>query len=148
MSENPIRRLMAIFSHPDDETVIAPLLARYAREGASVHLVIATDGRLGTNPWGLPPGDELAAARAEEARCSCRELGVQPPILLGIHDQGVVAELEHLAVEITRLWTELQPDVVITWGPEGLYGHPDHRRGLHPAGTDQPFRPADRVDRR
>ena len=66
MNPNAIQRLMAIFSHPDDETVVAPILARYAREGTEVTLVIATDGRYGTNPWGLPPGDELAAARAEE----------------------------------------------------------------------------------
>lgn len=41
--------LVAIFAHPDDETLVAPALARYAREGVKVFLVIATDGRRGAN---------------------------------------------------------------------------------------------------
>ena len=43
------RTLVAVFAHPDDETLVAPALARYAREGVRVFLIIATDGRRGAN---------------------------------------------------------------------------------------------------
>jgi len=124
------RRLLAVFAHPDDETIVGPLLARYAREGAEVHLAIATDGSLGVREHaGIPAGEKLAAARAEEARCACRELGIHPPVLVGLPDGGMQEEVSKtaLAREVTRLFAEIEPDVVITWGPDGVSGHTDHR---------------------
>src|SRR6266550_4817140 len=57
------RPVLAVFAHPDDERVVAPLLARLAREGREVHLVIATDGSKGVRPHaGIPAGPQLAAA--------------------------------------------------------------------------------------
>jgi LmbE family N-acetylglucosaminyl deacetylase len=120
--------LMAVFAHPDDEVFVAPILARHAREGHNVYLVIATDGRLGVRDFaGIPAGDSLAAVRLQEARCGARELGIHPPILLGIPDAGMASHLPRFRVEIARLFAELQPDVVITFGPDGATGHPDHR---------------------
>src|SRR6266540_6002529 len=79
------RTLVAVFAHPDDETIVSPALAYYARQGARVYVVIATDGRKGVSKHaGIPAGDSLATVRAGEARCSARELGVQPPILFGL----------------------------------------------------------------
>ena len=67
--------LMAIFAHPDDESTIAPILARYAREGVKVYVVIATDGRLGVNDFsGLEAGDGLVAIRKEEMQCAADAL--------------------------------------------------------------------------
>lgn len=122
--------LLVVFSHPDDETVVSPILARYAREGVTVHLAIATDGQKGVREHaGIPSGAKLAAARAEEARCACRELGIQPPILMGIEDgaMGETGNKAALVREISRLFRELEPDVVVTWGPDGVSGHTDHR---------------------
>jgi LmbE family N-acetylglucosaminyl deacetylase len=126
---------VAIFAHPDDETLVAPALARYAREGARVFLVIATDGRRGTSRHaGIPAGDSLAKVRAAEARCSARVLGLQPPILLGFPDAGLSdfapwpgKRLDTLATRIDSILGALQPSVVVTWGPDGGYGHADHR---------------------
>src|SRR5262245_15910184 len=71
------RTLVAIFAHPDDETIVSPVLSRYAREGARVYVIIATDGRKGVSAHaGIPAGDSLAKVRAGEARCSARELGI------------------------------------------------------------------------
>lgn len=129
------RRLLAVFAHPDDEIFAGPLLAAYARRGVKVHLVIVTDGEKGTNAHAfIPAGAELAKVRAEEARCSCRALGIEPPILLGFQD-GELGQatkppggpLAKVAGEIGRIFKELRPDAVVTWGPEGGYGHPDHR---------------------
>lgn len=122
------RTLVAVFAHPDDEVFVAPILARYAREGHDVYLVIATDGHLGVREFAaIPAGERLAAVRAEEARCAARELGIHPPILLGLPDAGIAAHLPRLRAEVARLFAELQPDVAITFGPDGATGHPDHR---------------------
>jgi LmbE family N-acetylglucosaminyl deacetylase len=128
--QDEARTLLAIFSHPDDETIVSPILARYAREGVAVHLAIATDGQKGVREHaGIPAGEKLATARAEEARCACEKLGIHPPILVGLED-GAMQDAENkatLAREVARLFTELKPDVVITWGPDGVSGHTDHR---------------------
>lgn len=129
------RTLVAVFAHPDDETLVAPALARYAREGAIVYLVIATDGRRGANAHaGIPAGDSLAKVRANEARCSARALGLQPPILLGFPDAGLAdfapwpgKRLDTLATRMDSVLRALRPSVVVTWGPDGGYGHSDHR---------------------
>lgn len=129
------RTLVAIFAHPDDETLVAPALARYAREGVQVFLVIATDGRLGANAHArIPAGDSLAKVRAEEARCSARALGLQPPILLGFPDAGLAdfapwpgKRLDALLTRTDSVLRALRPSVVLTWGPDGGYGHSDHR---------------------
>ena len=129
----PTKTLVAVFAHPDDESAASPLLARYAREGVKVHLIIATDGAAGGQQTSIPRGPELARARAEEARCATDALGAAPPILLGFPDGqlGNYAEDPLRLFSLTqRLHEELQrlrPDALITWGPDGGTGHPDHR---------------------
>jgi len=59
--------LVAIFAHPDDEIAVGPLLARYAREGADVRVVFATNGEKGTRITAIPAGEALGRARALEA---------------------------------------------------------------------------------
>lgn len=129
-AEDDSPTLLAIFAHPDDETSVGPLLARYAREGATVYLAIATDGQKGVREHaGIPAGAELAAQRAGEARCACKALGIEAPILIGLED-GAMGQEENKAAlirEVTRLFAELRPDAVVTWGPDGLSGHTDHR---------------------
>lgn len=129
------RTLLAIFAHPDDETSAAPVLARYAREGANVYLAIATKGEKGvTADSTIAAGEPLAAVRRSEAACACRELGLQSPIFFGLNDgelgaitrppgENIQALVEHIRETIAKL----QPDVIVTWGPEGGDGHPDHR---------------------
>lgn len=124
------RNLVAVFAHPDDERIVGPLLARYAREGHDVYLLIATDGSKGIREHaGVPAGDSLARVRAEEARCAAEALGIHPPILLGLEDAGLAsfASLERLRQELRRVLRDVKPDVIISFGPEGGTGHPDHR---------------------
>lgn len=129
------KTILAVFAHPDDETLIGPLLATYGRHGVRVQLVIVTEGEKGVAAHaGISAGPDLAKARAEEARCSCDALGIEPPILLGFKD-GELGRIsnppwEHLGQverELRLLLARLRPDVIITFGPEGAYGHPDHR---------------------
>jgi len=129
------RTLIAVVAHPDDETIVSPVLAHYAREGARVYVIVATDGRKGVAKHaGIPAGDSLAHVRAGEARCSAHELGIQPPILIGLEDAGLAVispwpgqPLDSLKKRLETIFRELRPDAVITWGPEGGYGHADHR---------------------
>jgi LmbE family N-acetylglucosaminyl deacetylase len=132
LGQTTSKTLVAVFAHADDETSVAPLLARYAREGARVHLIIVTDGAQGGANTSLPRGPELARARADEARCAATALGIQPPVLLGFPD-GALGDYTDpsLLFKLTgALQSELQrlrPDAIVTWGPDGGTGHPDHR---------------------
>src|SRR5262245_21528960 len=87
------RSLVAVLAHADDEVPIAPLLARYAREGVQVSMIIVSDGGAGSGQHGLlprpdtgPTGDALVSARVQEAECAARALGMAPPIHLGFPD--------------------------------------------------------------
>ncbi|CAN0602583.1 unnamed protein product, partial [Ectocarpus sp. 12 AP-2014] len=125
---------MAIFAHPNDETVISPVLAKYASM-ANVHIVIATDGRYGVaDHFGVSQGDSLVAIRALEMICACEKLGVYPPHFLEAKDglglngnNNFYTEIAQLKARIKRKIEELNPDIILTFGPEGDTGHPDHR---------------------
>jgi len=132
------KTLVAVLAHADDEAPVAPILARYAREGVRVYLLIASDGSQGTGFASargetLAPGQELANVRVEEARCAAQALGTQPPILLSFPDGklgdyvGDRSLIFRLTQQIAEHLQRLQPDVVLTWGPDGGVGHPDHR---------------------
>ena len=130
LSAQQSRTLVAVFAHPDDERIAGPLLARYARLGHRVYLVIVTDGSKGvTRHAGIPAGDSLAAVRALETKCAARELGIMPPIMLGLEDGGLASfeALGRMRAEMRRIFKELRPDAIISFGPEGGTGHPDHR---------------------
>ena len=125
---------MAIFAHPDDETTIGPVLAKYAAV-SDVHLVVATDGRYGvTDHGGLPAGDSLVALRKLETECACTALGINPPHFLGAKDglglnghHNFYDEVPRLKEAIANIIFELKPEVILTFGPDGDTGHPDHR---------------------
>jgi LmbE family N-acetylglucosaminyl deacetylase len=130
------RILLAVFAHPDDEATVSPVLAKYAAEGVTVYLAVATDGRLGVTPHaGIAAGDSLARVRSEELICAAEKLGIQPPITFGLQDQLKIGEgfaafqeqLRSLRDNVTRLFTTLKPDVILTWNASGWTGHPDHR---------------------
>jgi len=122
--------IVAVFAHPDDERVIGPLLSRLAREGRETHLVIATDGAKGVRDFAhLAAGTELANARVLEARCAANRLGVRQLHLLGLPDGGLASfdELGKLRSSLVAIFDSLRPAAIITFGPEGGTGHPDHR---------------------
>ena len=119
--------LMAVFAHPDDEGTIAPILAKYAREGAQVHLVTLTDGRYGSNEFNNQmEGDTLVAIRKEELKCSAAILGAKLHHL-DYHDQlraaegydGHIPQARGIIKDLNAIIGEVRPDVLITWGPDG-----------------------------
>lgn len=122
--------IMAVFAHPDDEVDVAPLLSTLAKEGNDVYLVIATKGEIGvTDHAKIPAGDSLAHVRERETICNCTVLGIKPPIMLGFGDANLKSRstLAELHRKLDSVFAAIPPDIVITWGPDGGSGHPDHR---------------------
>jgi len=129
------KSILAVFAHPDDESTIAPILAKYSREGAKVTLVIVTDGRYGVNDFhDHIAGETLVVTRKEEMKCAAEKLG-SDLIHLEYHDQlkaaegydGHVPHARDMILELKGIVDKLQPDVLITWGPDGGSTHMDHR---------------------
>ncbi|RRQ50071.1 PIG-L family deacetylase [Maribacter algicola] len=127
--------LLAVFAHPDDESTVSPILAKYAREGAKVHLVVVTDGRYGTNDFhDHKAGDELVVTRREEMKCAAALLGVEL-IHLNFHDQlragegydGHVPHAREMVKQLNDIVERIKPNAIITWGPDGGSTHMDHR---------------------
>jgi LmbE family N-acetylglucosaminyl deacetylase len=127
-------RLMAVLAHPDDESLgIGGTLAKYASEGVDVFLLTATRGD-GGRYRGYRPDDHqhpgrlaLATIREAELRAAASVLGVREVSLLEYHDQHVDrADSRQAAAGIAEHLRRVRPDVVVTFGPDGAYGHPDH----------------------
>ena len=125
---------MAVLAHPDDETLgFGGVLARYAADGVETFLVTATLGERGRY-FGHAPGtrdhpgpDALAKIREEELRAAAAVLGIRTITLLGYADGCVdQAAPDDAIAAIARELRRVQPDVVVTFGPDGAYGHPDH----------------------
>jgi LmbE family N-acetylglucosaminyl deacetylase len=125
--------MLGVFAHPDDETAIAQLLTKYSKTH-KVYIIIATDGRYGIKP-GFPTGDTLVKIREAESICACQKMGIEPPIFLGFTDgfdthMGVgkyFSQSKELKAQLTQKIRDLNPDIIITFGPDGDTGHPDHR---------------------
>jgi LmbE family N-acetylglucosaminyl deacetylase len=130
MSRTSPLKLMAILAHPDDESLgVGGTLASYAAEGVETYLVTATRGQRGWlgEPNANPGPRALGEIRERELRAAAAELGIKHLDILdyldGELDQAEPAEVTAKLVAILR---RARPDVVITFGPDGAYGHPDH----------------------
>jgi LmbE family N-acetylglucosaminyl deacetylase len=125
-----IKKMLCIFAHPDDETLgMGPAIARYAAEGVEVNLITATGGERG---WfgtpGTHPGFQvLAAMRKTELHAAAKILGIARVDRLGGLDGELdQAEPQPLLAKLVQLIREIRPQVVVSFGPDGGYGHPDH----------------------
>jgi LmbE family N-acetylglucosaminyl deacetylase len=123
-------RLLAIFPHPDDETLgMGSTLARYAAEGVETYLVCATRGERGWfDSEGPDPGFEgVARIREAELRCAAEHLGLREVSFLDYIDGDVdQANPQTIIAEIAMHIRRIEPQVVVTFSPDGAYGHPDH----------------------
>lgn len=123
-------KLLCVTAHPDDESLgLGGTLARYASEGVETHLVTATRGERGRfGDQGETPGLEVVGkTREAELRSAARVLGVQGLSFLDYCDRDLdQADPAEVISKIVWHVRHLKPHVVITFGPEGGYGHPDH----------------------
>jgi N-acetyl-1-D-myo-inositol-2-amino-2-deoxy-alpha-D-glucopyranoside deacetylase len=121
-------RLLAVFAHPDDESLACgATLARCAAEGARVSLLCATLGEAGRRSPGCSEDVCLGAVRRAELNEASRSLGIDEVILLD-HPDGSMNGVDQALFrhEIILTLRHVRPDVVITFGADGLYWHPDH----------------------
>ncbi|QKW08964.1 N-acetyl-1-D-myo-inositol-2-amino-2-deoxy-alpha-D-glucopyranoside deacetylase [Streptomyces sp. NA04227] len=150
MTELPTRRLLLVHAHPDDESINnGATMAKYAAEGVQVTLVTCTLGEEGEV---IPPHlaalaptheDRLGPYRIGELRAAMAELGVTDHRFLGgpgrFRDSGMMgavqnrrpdafwqADLDEAAAYLVEVIREVRPQVLVTYDPEGGYGHPDH----------------------
>ncbi|MCB0686409.1 MAG: PIG-L family deacetylase [Saprospiraceae bacterium] len=124
------KRLLAILAHPDDESLgFGGTFARYAAEGVETFLITATRGQRGRyGTAAQSPGLEIVGkAREKELFEAAQVLGIQKVHLLDYLDGNLdQADPGIIVPEIANLIREIKPQVVLTFGPDGLYGHPDH----------------------
>ncbi|NTU81062.1 MAG: PIG-L family deacetylase [Chloroflexales bacterium] len=121
---------MAILAHPDDESLgFGGVLAKYAAEGVATTVVTATRGQQGWagDPRGRPDALALGRLREAELRAATQALGVHDLVILDYQDGALAhADPEEATSVLVTLLRRLRPDVVVTFGPDGAYGHPDH----------------------
>ncbi|MGW5672277.1 N-acetyl-1-D-myo-inositol-2-amino-2-deoxy-alpha-D-glucopyranoside deacetylase [Micromonospora sp. NPDC003776] len=146
----PDRRLLLVHAHPDDESIgTGSTMAHYAAAGAHVTLVTCTLGEEGEIH--VPELTQLAAAEADqlggyrigELAAACAALGVTDHRFLGgagrYRDSGMMglatnehprafwqADLDEAAGHLLGVIREVRPQVLVTYDPNGFYGHPDH----------------------
>ncbi|MFG3504311.1 N-acetyl-1-D-myo-inositol-2-amino-2-deoxy-alpha-D-glucopyranoside deacetylase [Streptomyces sp. NPDC047821] len=150
MTELPARRLLLVHAHPDDESINnGATMAKYAAEGAQVTLVTCTRGEEGEV---IPPAlahlapdreDRLGPHRVGELAAAMKELGVTDHRFLGgpgrFRDSGMMgteqnrrdgafwsADVDEAAAYLVEVIRSVRPQVLVTYDPDGGYGHPDH----------------------
>ena len=135
------RTLLVALAHPDDETFgVGGVMARAVEEGHRVVIVCATRGEAGeiADP-SLATPETLGDVREGELRAAARALGVGDVRFLGYRDSGMAgtpenghpaalvnADPDGVVGKLVRVIRDVRPDVVVTFEPGGIYGHPDH----------------------
>jgi LmbE family N-acetylglucosaminyl deacetylase len=132
-------RALAISAHPDDDTLFAGgLLAKLASERYEVYTLLTTRGEGGEvgEPPLVPAKAQLGPLREAEARCAAAALGERDVYFLDFVDPHmeidgealpINASLPEFAAAIAEYLRRLRPEIVITHGTDGEYGHPQHR---------------------
>ena len=128
--ETTTLKLMAILAHPDDESLgMGGTIARYADEGIGTYLVCATRGERGRyfDDTERPPIETVASRREKELRNAAQVLGIREVYFLDYLDKDLdQADAREAVARIAGHIRRVRPQVAVTFGPEGGYGHPDH----------------------
>ena len=123
-------KLMAVLAHPDDESLATGgILAKYAASGIETYLVMATRGERGWfGPVAAYPGPEaLGRLREAELGAAAQVLGLREVVFLDYQDGELdQADPADAIAKIVSQMRRVQPDVVVTFDSNGMYGHPDH----------------------
>lgn len=129
MNQTPLR-LLCVLAHPDDESLgMGGTIARYASEGVETYLVTATRGEKGWfgDEKEYPGVAALGQLREAELVCASETLGFREVSFMDYIDGDLdQAPPEEAVAKIVFHIRRIKPDVVITFAPDGAYGHPDH----------------------
>ncbi len=129
---NDVKKLgtiLSVWAHPDDETFCAGgILAAAVKNGQKVICVTATRGESGVQDTKQWPKHQLASIRERELRAALKVLGVVEHHFLTYKDGHCsTVPLEVAAADIVEAIDTYRPDTILTFGPDGLTGHPDHQ---------------------
>jgi len=121
-------RLLAVWAHPDDESFGPVGTTRLAHDaGWETALITATRGEAGQTAGTLPPGTTITDVREHELRCAAAQIGIDRLHMWHYPDGGLADLPPHtLLDEIVAVMRAWQPQIVITFGPDGITGHGDH----------------------
>jgi LmbE family N-acetylglucosaminyl deacetylase len=116
--------MLVILAHPDDESFSAGgTLAKYTHQNVQVILLCATRGEAGISDF---KPEEAGVLRERELRRAAKHLGIEVHFL-GYPDGELAQTKPEALLETIACWIDLvQPQVILTFGPEGVSGHPDH----------------------
>ena len=121
--------VLGIWAHPDDEAyLMAGTALAAAAAGSTIACVTATAGDAGESAdedrW---PRAQLGTIRRREIADSLAVLAIEDHIWLDLDDGGVADVDQSTGVGLLAAAIErVQPDTVLTFGPDGMTGHPDH----------------------
>ncbi len=110
--------LLVVLTHGDDVVSIAPLLAKSAAEGHTVHYAMFTGIQDTSGVEGSPIRAELL--------CASRVLGIKESFVMSGPAGEAASTTKAIAERLIEIINQTKPDVIITWGPDGLTGHPRH----------------------
>jgi LmbE family N-acetylglucosaminyl deacetylase len=118
--------VLGVWAHPDDEAYLsAGLMGALRDAGHRVVVATATYGEQGASEASLPP-EELTVIRQDELRTSLALVGVLEHRWLGYRD-GECADADGGVAAVAQVIAEVKPDTILTFGPDGMTGHSDHR---------------------
>ena len=128
MRVDELGTVLGVWAHPDDEAFLSAGLMAEARSvgpaGCRRLGVVRRVGRLGPVSWSP---DRLASARSHELAASLAAVGVTEHRWLGFRDGACQDHIADGTAAVMRLIDEVAPDTILTFGPEGMTGHPDHQ---------------------
>ena len=120
------QRIAIVIPHPDDEIFSVGLARRAVSSGVTVSVVCATRGEKGRLFGRVEKPVDVASHRSHELASSCERIGTEVPIHLDLEDCGIDASSESQIEAFATALGVLQPDVVVSYGEDGGYGHRDH----------------------
>jgi LmbE family N-acetylglucosaminyl deacetylase len=129
MGTSRLGTVLGVWAHPDDETYLtAGLMAQAVRDGDRVVCITATRGEEGSWDEDRWPSARMGEIRQGELMRSLEILGVKEHHWLD-HRDGALAKVsdQEGSGRIAAIMEEVEPDAVLTFGPEGMTGHPDHK---------------------
>ncbi len=128
MKDRP-QRILGVFAHPDDECYcVGGTMARYVQDGAVCKVISATRGQAGEiHAAEVVNRETLGQVREQELEASCKALGVQHMECWDYLDGHLSeADEDQLVGDVANAIRTFDPQIVVTFGDDGAYGHPDH----------------------
>lgn len=121
--------ILSVWAHPDDETFSAAgIMTAAVQNKQRVVCVTATKGEAGSQDLRKWPLQTLARTRSAELQAALEIIGVTEHHWLGYQDGKCAAvDPKQASQQLSSIIRSVEPDSILTFGPDGLTGHPDHQ---------------------